>query len=763
MDVIGIKYIAPVLDNSGYAQAARGNILALYKTGIPITVQPVSFETARPDLGVEGQILDSLIGKTIDYNVVVIHTTPEFWHKHSESGKTNIGYTIWETDRLHPDWAGYINNNVSKVLVGCEWNKEVFKNSGVTIPIGVVPHVVNTDALKTVEPYQLAGVSDDLYTFYSIFQWQERKNPIALIKAYWYAFQNDEDVALVIKTYRSDYSDKEKDAIRISIKRLKQMMPMAKYPPIFLITDMLSNDEIVGLHKRGDCYFSTDRGEGFGLSPFLSAACGNPLIITGFGGSTEYAKPDNSYLINYNLTPCSGMPWCVLPGNDMVLFNERKNIEKVSLSDLVLSSHGKYNTPIKTWSRYVENESCFAIKAQGESSFTITGDHLLPIVRDNNRMEVKACDIKLHDYLVKEIDDTWSNSSELFVSDFIDVSNYILKDKFYYSINGPSTDKKVISHSLNLDESFGKLIGYYISEGSISIEKRCLSFSFGYKEDISYDCEILLKKVLGTELKISRLDRKKRSETRISIFSSLLVKLFKKLSGAYSYEKKLDIYFLQMFNENFAIGLLKGLFGGDGHAQLNGRNGFYLSLVNKDILSVTKELLCKFGVYSSLRLSKEDSEVTIKNKKVKCRKMWSLEVTGKDKIFLSELLGCTSKIWKEKKSFRKYINGKNTFFLPIQKIEEFKYTGEVFDIDMGNESPYYNIKGFLIHNCPWYKGDQLWAEPDVRHAAELLRHVYENQEEARGKGKLIQDYINHNFTYEVIGNKIVKEIEGLYK
>jgi glycosyltransferase involved in cell wall biosynthesis len=137
----------------------------------------------------------------------------------------------------------------------------------------------------------------------------ERKHPLALIKAYWYEFQNDEDVALVLKTYRSDYSEQEKSAIRITIQRLKEVTPMEKYPPIFLISHMLTRDEILGLHARGDCYVSLDRGEGFGLSPFTAGACGTPIIITGWGGVTEYAKSDNSYLVNYTLTPVFGMPW----------------------------------------------------------------------------------------------------------------------------------------------------------------------------------------------------------------------------------------------------------------------------------------------------------------------------------------------------------------------------------------------------------------------------------------------------------------------
>lgn len=309
MKIKGIRYTGPILDNSGYARACRGNILALHAAGVPLNVNPISFESISPDLGEDGKIIKSLINNGVDYNVNLTHTTPEFWSKYKLNGVTNIGYTIWETTKLHPSWPKYINDNVDKVLVGCSWNEEVFKECGVTIPIGVVPHGINMKEFENVKPFHVEGVDKDQFMFYSIFQWVERKHPLSMIKAYWYAFTGNDNVALVLKTYRSDYSDAEKDAIRNTIIRLKRITPMDHYPKIVFIPDMLSEDEISGLHSRGDCYVSLDRGEGFGLSPFASGASKNPIIITGFGGATEYAKEDNSYLVNYSLTPVFGMPW----------------------------------------------------------------------------------------------------------------------------------------------------------------------------------------------------------------------------------------------------------------------------------------------------------------------------------------------------------------------------------------------------------------------------------------------------------------------
>lgn len=667
----GIRYTGPIFDNSGYARACRGNLLALHNAGVPLTLNPISFESLRPDLGSDGQILSELVNNQIDYNYNIIHTTPEFWSKYILPDVKNLGYTIWETTKLHPDWPKYINNSVDKVLVGCEWNKEVFKDSGITIPIGVVPHGISKNEYDCVVDYDINGVDKNDFMFYSIFQWcydeetrvltkdgfkyfkdltysdeiatlnkktdeleyhkpdkivkfrrkdkmlkltgsqfdvcvtpdhkmvvkehmqnsysvnpeddwklipfnelivknkqgnsivsgkyrakknckwvgkkldcfeipysgkgylinngeslklpiipfmrfmgwylsegsleitdnyyrititqtkneeyrkeifeciedlgftpidggkniifnsrelclylqqfgkccdkfipvdikelcsecilimldalfkgdgschsnetwckytstskqlaedvqecllkvgfsgaisvydptkkipgkidgreicgkklqynvsvnrennepsmyyanleeidydgyvycatvpnhtmlverngkvlfsgnTERKHPLALIKAYYYAFSGIDDVVLVLKTYRSDYSDKEKNAIVVTLKRLKDIMPMDHFPKIVLISNMLTEGEIAAVHRRGDCYASLDRGEGFGLSPFQAGAAGNPIVVTNFGGSTEYAKKDNSYLVDYTLTPVFGMPW----------------------------------------------------------------------------------------------------------------------------------------------------------------------------------------------------------------------------------------------------------------------------------------------------------------------------------------------------------------------------------------------------------------------------------------------------------------------
>lgn len=305
----GIKYIGPAFDGSGYAEAARNYILAIHKAGYPITIAPITFEKTRPDLGKDSEILKSLVNKPVDYDKVIVHCTPDLWQHYTkfESNKYIIGFTVWETSQIHPSWV-VACNRVDEVWVPCQWNVEVFKNSGVKCPIYKIPHTLNIPDMEKVSDFNLEGLPENTFTFYSIFQWQERKNPYGLLAAYCAAFSGVEDVALVIKSYLHDHAG-DKDSIRDLILQYKQYMTLDHFPKIYLIVDNLSKDGILSLHKKGDCFVLLQRSEGWGYCHFEAAAMANPIITPSYGGQTEFLKEDNSYLVDYQETPVSGMPW----------------------------------------------------------------------------------------------------------------------------------------------------------------------------------------------------------------------------------------------------------------------------------------------------------------------------------------------------------------------------------------------------------------------------------------------------------------------
>ncbi len=305
----GVKYIGPVFDGSGYAEAARNYVLSLHKKGYPVTLTPISFERACPDLGEEGEILKSLVNADIQYDKVIVHSTPDLWERwiQPEGNKYIIGYTVWETSKMVPSWAQACNK-VDEVWVPSEWNMQVFRDSGVTVPLYKIPHAIDVPNLEEIQKFNLEGVPQNAYIFYSIFQWQERKNPYGLLTAYNAAFTGVDDVVLILKTYKREQGN-DLETIKKLILDFRKYIHLDNYPKIMLIVENMSREGILALHNRGDCFVLLQRAEGWGLPHFEAAACGNPVITPRYGGQVDFLNEENSYLIDYTLCPVTGMTW----------------------------------------------------------------------------------------------------------------------------------------------------------------------------------------------------------------------------------------------------------------------------------------------------------------------------------------------------------------------------------------------------------------------------------------------------------------------
>ena len=317
----GVKYIGPVFDQSGYAEAARNYVLALHGSGVPVTVEALRHSQGQPALGEEGEVLASLVERPIDYDRVVVHATPDTWaHRLRDEppGVATVGCTVWETSRLHPVWTAACNR-VDEVWVPSRWNAEVFRESGVRTAVAVVPHCIEVPDLRAIAPLEIEGVPDGAFVFYSIFHWQERKNPEGLLAAYLAAFCGVHDVALVLKAHfdrgrppeETNDGDPVDDAERLrgEIASFKRRLKLPHYARIVPLTGTLGGEEIRRLHRRGDCFVLLQRAEGWGLPHFEAAAMGKPVVTTGFGGPTEFLGDETAYLVGHTLRPVWGMEW----------------------------------------------------------------------------------------------------------------------------------------------------------------------------------------------------------------------------------------------------------------------------------------------------------------------------------------------------------------------------------------------------------------------------------------------------------------------
>ncbi len=315
-----LRYIS-LLECSGYGLSALEYVRALSTTDRDLAWNPLPWHPrggyrwfgCRPSrllaertFGTDRGELD-LIREQPAADIQVLHLIPELWPGLVGVRCTNVGYTVWETDRLPRHWPQLLRR-VDRILVPCEFNREMFAEA-TGRPVSVVPHICRRifrppDEAEIAEFRKRLGLDADRHLFYSINAWNVRKAPWDLVNAYLAAFDGDDPVALVMKTddRGPDHPENPRPtAVREQIDNIR-----ARYPnpaSIILVDRRLPERDIELLHLTCDTFVSLARSEGWGIGMFDAAWFGNPVICTGWGGHLDYLAPQHSTLLEYRMEP----------------------------------------------------------------------------------------------------------------------------------------------------------------------------------------------------------------------------------------------------------------------------------------------------------------------------------------------------------------------------------------------------------------------------------------------------------------------------
>jgi hypothetical protein len=264
-------------------------------------------------------VIKSLINKPLNaVEMVIMHSTPDLWPKFWKdkeallSNKIVNGYCTWETNRLPSHWVTSINGYVNEVWCPSTYNGHVFKESGVTVPIRVVPHIFLPKHLPSPESVKLVDLTngnriqkDGRYTFYTIGEFNARKSIAETINAYCDAFMANDPVRLILKLHYRGYSAENKKKCEEMVGEELKKYP--NHPPIFCLFENMTDTELLGLHSIGDCYIGLTKSEGFGLTIFDAYNYNKAIIATGYGGHIDFLGNTHPGLVRYKIGPVKGM------------------------------------------------------------------------------------------------------------------------------------------------------------------------------------------------------------------------------------------------------------------------------------------------------------------------------------------------------------------------------------------------------------------------------------------------------------------------
>jgi glycosyltransferase involved in cell wall biosynthesis len=208
-----------------------------------------------------------------------------------------VGRTMFETDRLPSDWVARCNG-VHELWVPSRFNVETFSRAGVEpSKLRIVPEGVDGQRFRPGVP-PLPWQDDRSFHFLSIFDWQFRKGWDLLLRAYLTEFHRHEDVALVLKVYQYNLPHRNVAEEIAAFAERETGVPLSECPPVILLRNYVSDEEMPRLYAAADAFVLPTRGEGWGRPMMEAMACGLPTIATKWGGHLDFMHEQNAYLID---------------------------------------------------------------------------------------------------------------------------------------------------------------------------------------------------------------------------------------------------------------------------------------------------------------------------------------------------------------------------------------------------------------------------------------------------------------------------------
>lgn len=297
-----IRFCSPIRSHMGYAEMGRIVINQLVQAGHDVAVVEIPIQASNADFGPLGAQARALVDRRLQPDVNIVNMIPPLFAQFRVPGARNIGYTVFEADRLPAGWVAMCNG-MDAIWTLSEWAKAMFIASGVTVPVHVVG--ADTSSMGTGdEPVQRPD--PDKFRLLSVFQWSERKNPVGLLRAFCAAFDGDPDATLLLKAHR--FSDPARNAgfVRDAVAAVVgQMRPARALPRIEIATGFCSDRQMRELYASAHGVVGLAHAEGWGLPAWQATLAGTPVVHTGWSAPLEFIHPQGA--VRSHLAPVFAM------------------------------------------------------------------------------------------------------------------------------------------------------------------------------------------------------------------------------------------------------------------------------------------------------------------------------------------------------------------------------------------------------------------------------------------------------------------------
>jgi glycosyltransferase involved in cell wall biosynthesis len=291
---LGVNLLSHFCFSSGLGRAALTTKAALELAGVPLSCRDVP-PGVDSQLEPRGKWLGLEVHPITILNVSLV---PHFEASYRRSGLARranvyrIAYLYWELERMPDQWSPHVTQLIDELWAPTSFVAQAMRGT-MSLPVyDMLPGVLLGKTVPIAR--ETVGIPTGHFVFLFAFDMCsdfERKNPLALIRAFRRAFSRDEPGTLVINLYRG----------HIDPVNLERLRAAAQQNRVLVIDRLVSREEINGFIEMCDCFVSLHRSEGFGLGLAEAMLIGKPVIGTNYSGNLAFMNRENSLLVDFEL------------------------------------------------------------------------------------------------------------------------------------------------------------------------------------------------------------------------------------------------------------------------------------------------------------------------------------------------------------------------------------------------------------------------------------------------------------------------------
>jgi len=294
-----VGHVALFSGTSGFAHAARSlfSPVQLASRGVDLLRIDVS---AAGDQMTPGDAVELRALRDVEFDVAVLDL-PLGWIPPVSAlirARYRVARTTFEATPIPYDLRMTLSG-FDEVWCFSHYDAQILMDSGVSSDVVhvVAPGIDVVDPLAVIEAR--GHLHRERFTFLSVFNFEPRKNPDALLRAFATVAALQHQCDLVLKVSGVTPADVEAWLQRT----LSPAQGECVRGRIRVITELISSEALSRLYLESDVFVLPTRGEGYGI-PFLEAlAHGLATICPDVGGHRDFCSEANSLLVATSSVP----------------------------------------------------------------------------------------------------------------------------------------------------------------------------------------------------------------------------------------------------------------------------------------------------------------------------------------------------------------------------------------------------------------------------------------------------------------------------